>query len=101
MSARFRRKCPDQKNNTHAANHWHQNDEGAPGRSKGVNIGIIECREAAKEKQIVNRGNEGAKENRAKTRDDLTRTAIKEKMKRLTDLAGGAVTFAAPLLRLV
>ena len=67
MAARFRRECPHQEDDRHPADHGNQNDPGAPWRGRRVEIRVIDAREPAEEKQVVNDSNQAAKQDCAES----------------------------------
>jgi hypothetical protein len=66
---RFRSESRDQSRHHHAADDRRQNDESAPRPGGCEDIGIVVKRQRAEKEQIVDHGNQAAKENRAEAGD--------------------------------
>ena len=71
VAACFRREIRNQRRDHHAADDRRQDDESAPRPGRREYIGVVMKGESAKEKQIMNRGNESAEEYRAETGDEV------------------------------
>ena len=70
VAARFRREIGDQEGDDQAADHRHQNDEGAPRARRREHVGVVVDRELAEESDVVDQADQGAEHDGAEAGDD-------------------------------